>query len=163
MKIETYICILSGDKWMLGFHSKHELFSTLPDTTGLVLTCKSCTDAFVNLNWKAVMPSHLTFSHISSSKALEHKELWPQAYKRDMLSHFSSSGVFSSLGNHKNHISPDTCHVLKQFWRLTLSSLACEPLKNNSGKWISESSPTTHTSLGLIIWKCLAFCFPLLD
>ena len=74
------------------FRAKRELPSTLLDPTGLALTWESCTDAFVNLNWKAVMPCHLTFSHISWSKALEHKGPWPRAYNWDVLSHFELLG-----------------------------------------------------------------------
>lgn len=69
MKIETYICTLRGGKWITGLNRKHELFSFLLRTTGLVLTCKSCTDSCVN--YKVVMACHLTFPQISLSKASE--------------------------------------------------------------------------------------------
>lgn len=119
MKTEIYVCILSGDKWIMGFQRKCELPSTLQDTTGLVLTCKSCSDIFVNLNWKVVMPRYLTFSPISLSNALEHEELWPKAYHWGVRSHLRA----------KNHISLDTCHVSVTIFKLTQSLLACEMLK----------------------------------
>lgn len=70
------------------------------------------------------MPRHLTFPQTCLSQASEHKELWPWTYNWDALKHLSSLGVLSTLGNHKDHISPDTGHILKTILKLTQRSVA---------------------------------------